>query len=407
MNFQRMVANMDQYLLKGLRVLDLTRNVAGPFATMILGDLGAEIIKIEHPQMGDDTRHWGPPFYEGAAPSFLELNRNKLSLTLDLASPKANDIMTQLVQSADVLVESFRPGALETLGFGVEWARQINPGLIYCSVTSYGNVGPLRDRPGYDPLLQAFGGVMSVTGESDRPPVRVGFSSIDMGTGMWAAMAVLGALYRRTETQQGEHIVTSLYETALSWMRLPLSGYRVGGQVPDRHGSGIGGIVPYRAYPTCDGYLVIAAGNDNLFRRLCAVLGHTEWADDERFSTNPTRVQNRVAIDALITESARCWTTAELESVLRERGVPCSPIRTLDVVADDEQADALGIFHATTEGPFAGSLVVGLPMTLGGKRPLPVRSAPKLGEQTADILASLDLPYDDVGSEEKHGGRKG
>ena len=391
---------MDQYLLKGLRVLDLTRNVAGPFATMILGDLGAEVIKIEHPGTGDDTRHWGPPFYEGAAPSFLELNRNKHSVTLDLASPEAGDIMTKLVHNVDVLVESFRPGALEKLGFGAEWARQLNPELIYCSVTSYGNVGPLRDRPGYDPLLQAFGGVMSVTGESDRPPVRVGFSSIDMGTGMWAAIAVLGALYRRMETQQGEHIVTSLYETALSWMRLPLSGYRVGGQVPDRHGSGIGGIVPYRAYPTSDGYLVIAAGNDNLFQRLCAVLGHAEWADDERFLTNPARVQNRAAIDALITESAQGWTTADLEKELLDHGVPCSPIRTLDVVAEDEQAAALGIFHTTTEGSFAGSSVVGLPMTFGGKRPLPARSASKLGEQTSDILAGLGLTQGDAGSEE-------
>lgn len=390
---------MDQYLLKGLRVLDLTRNVAGPFATMILGDLGAEVIKIEHPETGDDTRHWGPPFYEGAAPSFLELNRGKQSVTLDLASPKTHDIMTKLVQNADVLVESFRPGSLEKLGFGVDWARQINPGLIYCSVTSYGNVGPLRDRPGYDPLMQAFGGVMSVTGEPDRPPVRVGFSSIDMGTGMWAAIAVLGALYRRTETQQGEHIVTSLYETALSWVRLPLNGYRVGGQVPERHGSGIGGIVPYRAFPTTDGYLVIGAGNDNLFRRLCVVLGHEEWADDERFCTNPARVQNRIAIDRLITAFTQDWSSEALEGELLQHGVPCAPIRTLDMVADDEQAAALGMFHTTTEGPFAGSSIVGLPMTFGGKRPLPVRSASRLGEQTPDILASLGLTPDDVESD--------
>lgn len=391
---------MDQYLLQGLRVLDLTRNVAGPFATMILGDLGAEVIKIEHPKHGDDTRHWGPPFFEGAAPTFLELNRNKHSVALDLESPGALYTMTRLVQHADVLVESFRPGALEKLGFGVDWARGLNQGLIYCSVTSYGNVGPLKDRPGYDPLLQAFGGIMSVTGESDRPPVRVGFSSIDMGTGMWAAMAVLGALYRRAETQQGEHIVTSLYETALSWMRLSLSGYRVGGQVPDRHGSGIGGIVPYRAFPTSDGYLVIAAGNDNLFRRLCAVLGHPEWAEDERFATNPARVQNRLAIDALITDSAQSWTTTELEKALLEHGVPCSAIRSLDMVVADEQAAALGMFHTTTEGPFAGSSVTGLPMTFGGERPLPDRSAPRLGGQTSDILASLGLNVDAAGSED-------
>lgn len=391
---------MDQYLLKGIRVIDLTRNVAGPFATMILGDLGAEVIKIEHPATGDDTRHWGPPFFEGGAPSFLELNRNKKSLALDLSSPEAREVMTRLVESADVLVESFRPGALDRLGFSAEWAREINPGLIYCSVTSFGNVGPLRERPGYDPLMQAFSGIMSITGETGRPPVRVGFASVDMGTGMWGVIAILGALYRRIETQQGEHIVTSLYETAMSWVRLPLNGYMVGGQVPERHGSGTGPIVPYRAFATADGYLVIAAGNDNLFRKLCGVLGHPEWGDDERFVTNPARVQNRDAIDGLITGATEKWTSTDLEQKLLANGVPCSPIRTIDMVEADEQTAALGILHETTEGAFAGSRVVGLPLTLGGQRPLPSRSGAKLGEHTAEILASLGLGRESAGDDE-------
>lgn len=395
-----MVAHMDQYLLRGIRVIDLTRNVAGPFATMILGDLGAEIIKIEQPAKGDDTRHWGPPFYDGAAPSFLELNRNKQSVALDLASPEAAEIMAKLVENADVLVESFRPGALDKLGFGPEWARQINPELIYCSVTSFGNVGPLKDRPGYDPLMQAFGGIMSITGEPERPPVRVGFSTVDMGTGMWAVIAILGALYRRMETHQGEHIVTSLYETALSWVRLPLNAYLVGGTVPGKHGSGAGPIVPYRAFPTSDGYLVIAAGNDNLFRRVCGVLGHPEWADDERFVTNPLRVQHRAEIESLVTRATETWSTADLEAKLLAQGVPCAAIRTLDQVAADEQTAALGLLHETTEGSFAGSQVVGLPMTFGGQRPLPVRSASKLGEETAAILESLGLIQENAGTEE-------
>lgn len=391
---------MDQYLLNGIRVLDLTRNVAGPFATMILGDLGADVIKVEHPEKGDDTRHWGPPFYGEAAPSFLELNRNKQSVTLDLGSPEARDIMTKLVENVDVLIESFRPGALDKLGFGAEWARGLNPELIYCSVTSFGNVGPLKDRPGYDPLMQAYGGIMSVTGEPGHPPVRVGFASVDMGTGMWAVIAILGALYRRAETGEGEHIVTSLYETALSWMRLPLNSHLVSGEVPGRHGSGASMIVPYRAFPTSDGYLVIAAGNDNLFRKVCGVLGHPEWADDERFVTNPVRVQNREVIDGLITGATQEWKTADLEEKLLAHGVPCSAIRSLDMVAADEQTAALGMLHQTTEGSFAGSSVVGLPMTFGGKRPVPARSASRLGEQTADILASLGLTHIKTGNGE-------
>src|SRR5207302_9333805 len=248
--------------LAGVRVLDFTRNVAGPFATMILGDLGAEVVKIEPPAGGDDAREWGPPFWGGETPTFLALNRNKRSVALDIKAPGARPVLDRLAAVSDIVVESSRPHVMDRLGYGYEWASSVNRAVIYCSITPYGDRGPLRDRPGYDPLMQAYGGLMSVTGEPGGAPVRAGTSLVDMGTGMWAAIALMGALAQRRATGAGRRIVTSLYETALMWMTYHLAAYWASGIPPRRVGSGTPMIAPHEAFATRAGSLGIAAGND-------------------------------------------------------------------------------------------------------------------------------------------------
>lgn len=382
--------------LRAVRVLDLTRNVAGPFASMILAELGADVVKVEHPESGDDARQWGPPFWGGESPTFLALNRNKRSLTLDLHAPEAARIMERLVAGCDVLVESFRPGVLDRLGYGYEWASARNPRLIYCSITPFGERGPLRDRPGYDPLMQACGGLMSVTGEPDRPPVRSGTSLVDMGTGMWTAVAILAALARRGTSGRGQRIVTSLYETALMWMTYHLTAYWANGTSPQRVGSGTPMIAPYEAFATLDGYLVIAAGNDRLFGLLCEVLGHAEWAGDARFRRNEDRVRNREALHGEIEAVTRGWTTDQLAAALDRAGVPASPIRTTAEVASDSQALALGIFQTAPHPSIPAFLSVGLPMLFDGERPPLRRCPPTKGQHTGEVLAELGFPAQEV-----------
>ena len=379
--------------LDGRRVLDLTRNVAGPYASMILGELGADVVKIEQPGRGDDTREWGPPFWGGQGPIFLAINRNKRSITLDLKAPEARSVVTRLASRSDVFLESFRPGVTERLGFDYEWAQAVNPGIIYCSVTPYGDRGPLKDRPGYDPLMQAFGGIMSVTGEEGRPPVRAGISPVDMGTGMWTAMTVLAALLQRGPNGPGQRIVTSLYETTLAWMNYHLVTCWAGGEPPRHQGSGTTTIAPYQAFRTSDGYLVIAAANDELFARLCRVLDHPSWADDERFRRNRDRVRNRDRLCRAIEEATAGRATEELADSLVAAGVPCSPIRDAVQVVADEQAAALGIFQAADHPRIPGYRSVAMPFLMGGSRPPLRRLPPGLGEHNREVLR--ELGYDD------------
>lgn len=380
--------------LSGVKVLDLTRNVAGPFATTILADLGARVIKVEHPDKGDDTRRWGPPFVRGEGAMFLQLNRNKESITLDLSHPLAPGLMADLVRASDVVVESFRAGALQKLGFGAEWACNINPRLIYSSITAYGDVGPRRNLPGYDPLMQAYSGLMSVTGESGAPPVRVGFSVIDMGTGMWCAIGVLAAIARLRETGKGERIVTSLYETSIAWSMMILGAYWASGEVPGAYGSGTGTIVPYRAYRARDAYVVIAAGNDRMFGELADLLGHPEWSRMAGFATNAERVKNRAVVDTAVGDIVADWTSAELLVALNRAGIPCSEVRTLDQVVSDAQAAALGMFARAPHGSFVDQPVVAIPVKGGGARCAIETSAPTLGEHNESVLRGLG--YDET-----------
>jgi formyl-CoA transferase/CoA:oxalate CoA-transferase len=386
----------DKLPLSGIRVLDFTRNVAGPFATMILGELGADVVKIEPPEVGDDARQWGPPFWGGETPTFLALNRNKRSVTLDLKDPGTKPVLDRLAAISDIVVESARPGAMDRLGYGYDWARAANTGVIYCSITPYGDRGPLRDRPGYDPLMQAYGGLMSLTGEPDRPPVRSGTSLVDMGTGMWAVIAIMAAIGQRRLTGAGQRIVTSLYETALMWMTYHLTAYWASGTVPRRVGSGTPMIAPYEAFATRDGHLVIAAGNDRLFARLCEALGHPQWISDDRFRRNADRVRNRDALHALIEACTRDQTTRDLGASLDGIGVPASPIQSADEVVADPQALALGIFQAVAHPTIPTLTSVGLPFLLGGDRP-PLRRHPPLhGEHTTEVLTELGFGPQDI-----------
>lgn len=336
------------------------------------------MVKVERPEGGDPARRWGPPFVSGAGSIFAFTNRGKRSIALDLRSDEGRDTLRTLIGQSDVLIEALRPGALERLGFGPDAVRELNPRLVYCSVGAYGEKGPLRALPGYDPLMQAHAGLMSVTGAVGGGPARVGTSLVDMGTGMWLAVGVLAAL-RERETTGGPppRISTSLYDTALAWNGYHLLGVLAEGTVPRAMGSELPMIAPYGAFPTADGQLMIAAANDGLFRRLCACLGLEDAAADGRFATNPDRVANRAAVNAAVSAGTSSHSTEGLLQLLRDAGVPCAPIQDLFAVAEDPQTEASGMLVRTEAGP-----AVALPLRRDGER-FPVRGGvPAAGQDS-------------------------
>lgn len=362
--------------LAGITVIEIGHSVAAPFGGQVLGDLGATVIKVENPAGGDDARRWGPPFLEGTAATFHGLNRNKHSLALDLKDDADRERLLALMRQADVVIQNMRPGLTERLGIGAETARRQNPRLIYCNLGAFGTNGPLRHATGYDPLVQAFSGIMSVTGEPGRPPVRVGPSLIDQGTGLWSALGIIAALFHRTTTGEGCTIDASLYETALSLMTIPIINAVASGKEPGKSGSQTPMLAPYRAFEAADRFIIIAAGNDNLFRRLCEVLGAPEWADAEEFRHNRDRVANRERLNGLIAERvagrpARDWIEG-LDAV----GVPCAPVQTVSEVLSHPQTDALGILG---EAPGGARGLVATPLRFDGRRPTMRDAAPTLG----------------------------
>jgi crotonobetainyl-CoA:carnitine CoA-transferase CaiB-like acyl-CoA transferase len=373
--------------LEGIRVLDLTMSVAGPFATQILGDLGADVIKVERPPHGDDTRRWGPPFWGQDSATFHGLNRNKRSVLLDLKSEEDKVTLTGLAAEADVLVQNLRPGTLARLGFGYEAVRARNPRLIYCEITGYGTAGPLKDRPAYDPLMQAFGGLMSLTGSEGGAPARIPASILDQGSAMWAVIGILDALRRRDQTGEGSLVQTSLLETALAWLPAQFMGYFAERVVPPRLGSGTVGIAPYEAFPASDGWIIIAAGNDNLWRRLCEAIGRHDLLGDERFGSNPGRVAHRGELTRELSDTTRAKESAYWLDVLTEAGVPVAPIQTIDEVVAHEQVQALGVFRPVPHPSIDGFQVIATPIRVNGGY-YPVRMPPPaLGEGSAEILA--------------------
>ncbi|MDX6470840.1 MAG: hypothetical protein QOF75_2643 [Gaiellaceae bacterium] len=355
--------------LAGVRVVDVTASLAGPSCTQLLAALGAEVVKVE-PREGDHARHWGPPFVGEDGALFFAANAGKRSLALDLEDDL--DVVLQLVDEADVFVQSLRPGLAEKRGLGAEALRARNPRLVYCTIGAYGATGPLADRPGYDPLMQAATGLMSVTGEPDGPPVRSGVSLIDFATGQWAAIGILAALLERGQTGVGRTIDTSLYETSLAMLSTQLAGFAATGEVPGRHGSAFPLIAPYEVFPTSDGSLMIVAGSDGLYERLRGAL---ELPDDARFRTNPDRVRNRAELAALLSERLRTRTTAEWEAELAAAGVPASPVRDVGEAFAHAQTQALGILQQLGEGT-----TVSPPLTVDGERIRHRTPPPKLGD---------------------------
>lgn len=373
-------------ILSGITVLDLTRNVAGPFCTMTLGDLGARVIKVERPDGGDDTRDWYPPAWNGYSAIFLGLNRNKESLAVDIDTQEGQEIIRRLAVAADVVVESFRAGSLEKRGLGYEQLRQLNPRLVYCSISAFGAQGPYRDRPGYDPLIQAYSGIMSITGEPGGPPVRVGPSIIDIGTGMWCAFGVVAALLKRERTGDGMLVQSSLLETGLAWVGYQLAGYFGTGKPPGKSGSRAAMIAPYEAFATADEYIFISAPNENIFARLCQVLGVPELVNDPRFRTNPDRIAHRDELHDLLETQLKTRSAAEWERVLVEKQVPCSRVNGLDQVAVDPQVEALNMFMSLEHPGIPDLRLVDLPLLFDGRRAVRNDAPPELGQHTEAIL---------------------
>jgi crotonobetainyl-CoA:carnitine CoA-transferase CaiB-like acyl-CoA transferase len=375
--------------LAGVLVADLTQNVAGPYCTQILGDMGAEVVKVERLGRGDDARAWAPPYWGDESATFMSVNRNKRSLAVDLKTADGRAIVERLIGRADVFVQSLRAGVVEELGLDWERARALNPRLVYCSVTAFGTDGPLRDRPGYDPLMQAYGGIMSINGHPGQPPARVPVSLVDMGTGMWAVTAILAALRERDRTGRGAQVTTALYDTALAWSVFQMTHYLASGAVPQPQGSGTAMIVPYEAFPARDEWVMIAAASDALFAKVCAALDAPELARDPRFETNPRRVEHRGELYETLAALTRARSSDEILGRLKEAGVPSAPIFTLDRVAAEPQTEASGMLVPAKHPRLSDYRAVGLPIRWDGERPPVARVPPLLGEHTAEVLAEL------------------
>ena len=373
--------------LDGITVIELGHSVAAPYACEVLGDLGADVIKIEKAD-GDDARSWAPPYWGTMSATFQSLNRNKRSVVVNLKDRAERDRLRRLiVERADVVVSNLRPGSAADFGLDGDTLRRAKPALIYCNIGAFGAKGPLNNRPGYDPLMQAFGGLMSVTGEPAQRPVRVGTSIIDMAAGMWAVIGVLAALLAQRDAGKGSTVDTSLYETALGWMCYHAANFQASGELPRQQGSGAAMIVPYRGYASKDGFIVIAAGNDRLFASLARLLGHPEWIDDPRFRSNPDRVRNQNVLYRWIEELIPGRTNREWAAILDEAGVPNAPMQTIAEVLDHPQTKALGMLQASPQGDIT---LFGLPVSFDGVRPAFRRPPPVLGAHTGEILGELE-----------------
>jgi crotonobetainyl-CoA:carnitine CoA-transferase CaiB-like acyl-CoA transferase len=373
--------------LAGITVVEIGHSVAAPYAGLILSELGADVIKVENPKGGDYARGWGPPFWNGTASAFHGLNRGKTGITVNFGDPEeAGRLRRLIIDRADAVIQNLRAGVMQGYGLGAAELTAAKPSLIYCDLGAFGESGPMSSKPGYDPLMQAFAGIMSVTGEGgDRPPVRVGVSIVDMGSGMWATIGILAALFERTRTGRGGAVATSLYETALAWMTVPLAGYAANGEVRRPHGSGTAEIAPYQCFPTRGGWLMIAAGNDNLYRRLCATLGRPELGEDARFLTNGDRVVNRGVLVPMIEEITRTWDIEELMAALDKAGIPNAPLQNVAQVTEHPQTHAVGILQ---QGPEGALPTVGLPLAFDGERSSYERAAPELGEHNETVLGT-------------------
>jgi formyl-CoA transferase len=387
-------------LLEGVRVLDLSRVLAGPYCTMMLADLGADIIKIEAPGLGDDTRHWGPPFTEGGESAyFLCVNRNKRSMTLNLKSDRGIQILKELIQQSDVLVENFRVDTMDKWGLSYETLQLLHPGLIYCTITGYGYTGPYQHLPGYDFIIQAQGGVMSITGPEEGEPYKVGVAIADITAGLFACNAILAALYAHQKSGSGQRIDISLLDSQIAWLANVASNYLISGEKPIRYGNAHPNIVPYQTFKASDGYFALGIGNDGQWRQFCERAGKKEWAEDGRFKTNADRVENRKILIPLLEDLFGQYEITHWLSILESVGVPCGPINSIDQLLDDPQVKAREMVIQVPH-PSAGTIkMVASPLKIP-TAPVEVRlPPPMLGEHTEQILHNL-LGYDQKAIEE-------
>ena len=384
-----------QHALERIKVVDLSRALAGPFAAMTLGDMGADVIKVEEPGTGDATRGF-PPYWNGESTYYMSANRNKRSLTLNLDSSEGQQIVKQLVSDADVLIESFRTGAMEKWGIGWETLRGLNPRLIYCAVSAVGRDGPDKDRAGVDLLMQAYAGLMSITGEADGEPVRTGTSVVDLTTGANAAQGILAALYVRERTGKGQRVDVSLLGAVVSWLSYHAVAYFGTGELPPRMGSRHPSVAPYGAFPTKDGYLVVAVALDSSWKRFCRALEREDLIDDPRFAKNPLRIKNRIELEALITVELSSRSAPEWAAIMDRHGVPCSPINSIDTVLALPQVLQQELVIELPREDIPDLRMPGIAIKLSetpGTARLP---PPRLGEHTDQILYELGYSAEEM-----------
>lgn len=373
--------------LEGITVVDLTQNVAGPYCTQLLGDFGANVVKVERPRVGDDVRRFAP-LWNGEAAPYLCYNRNKKSICVDLDHEEGREIIRRLARTADILVHSMKPGSAEARGLGYDDLTAANPGLIYAAISGFGDHGPMSSLPGYDPLGQAYSGIISVNGHPGTPPARVVVPIIDMGSGLWLFSGILAALIDRAKSGKGARVATSLLETGVTWTTLLVTNYQATGEVPGPAGSTSPAAAPYEAFETLDAsWVLIAAGNDRLFAKLCEVLAIPELPDDPRFRNNSERVPRRRELHEILEKETRRFTGAELLARLRDAGVPASTINTIDKVYADEQVNTLGMFPPAPDGfRIPGMKFVDIPVSINGEKADIRLMPPRLGEHSEEVL---------------------